>query len=89
MASLSGSGVLKLSLMEDGCTTVTLHWAFTLPALADITALPAATAVTLPLSTVATAGAELLQVMFGSVAFSGRTVAVSCSLAPTISARVV
>ena len=44
--------------------TVTAQVAESLPALAVITALPAPTAVTVPLFTVATAGASVSQVIF-------------------------
>ena len=67
-----------------GFVTVTLHVAVTpLPsvALQVMTALPAATAVTLPvLSTVATADADDFQFSFLFVAFVGATSAIICTI---------
>ena len=70
---------------------VTVTWQFLLrsPTWAVITALPAATAVTLPFSsTVATASLPLLQVTSWMVAFSGWTAALSSEVAPTSRLRV-
>ena len=64
--------------------TVTLHVAVASPHLAVIFATPTATAVTLPsASTVAIDSLSDDQVMTGLVTFSGETVAVSLSVAPT------
>ena len=66
--------------------TVTLQVALESPAWAVMVAVPLATAVTFPLeSTVALDVSLLVQVTVLSVAFSGRTVAVSVSDAPIIS----
>ena len=59
------------------------------PALAVMVAVPSLTAVTLPLSTVATAESELLQVTVLSVASSGVTVATSVSESPSVKVKVV
>ena len=66
-------------------TTTTSHFAEWLPLLAVITAFPEATAVTTPLSTVATFSSELLQLMTALLLTfpdASYTRAVSFSLAP-------
>ena len=65
--------------------TVTAQVADFSPAWAVIVAVPAETAVTVPLSTVATAASLVVQVTVLSVALSGSTVAVSVSEPPTVS----
>ena len=62
--------------------TVTEHSALTLPICAVIVALPTATAVTLPLETVATLVFDEDQVMVLFVAFSGVIVAVRLTDSP-------
>ena len=73
-----------LSVMEDTSIglTVTEHSALTLPICAVIVALPTATAVTLPLETVATLVFDEDQVMVLFVAFSGVIVAVRLTDSP-------
>ena len=66
----------------EGLVTVTAQVAVFSPAFAVIVALPAATAVTTPFSTVATAVSLLSQITVLSVAVVGNTVAVSVSVAP-------
>ena len=63
---------------------VMMHSALLSPAVAVIVASPAATPVTTPSVTVATASLLLVHVTVLSVAFSGNTVAVSVSLSPTV-----
>ena len=67
-----------------GTVTVTAHSAVLPPHLAVIVALPDLTAVTLPLTTLATDSSDEVQVTFLSVASSGFTVAVSCTVSPTV-----
>ena len=68
--------------------TVTAQVADMSPAFAVISATPALTAVTLPVSsTVATDGSLLLHVT-GSVEFAGSTFAVSVAVSPSVSSRV-
>lgn len=71
----------------DSCSTVTSHVAVLLPSavVTVIVALPAETAVTTPLETVATDVFNDVQVTVLLVAFSGATVAVKVSVAPTSS----
>ena len=63
--------------------TVTVQLAVSPPAEAVIVALPAATAVTTPFTTVATDVSLLVQVTEGSAALAGLTVATSVSVPPT------
>ena len=71
-----------------GLVTVTSQMAFLpLTVSAVITALPAATAVTLPLLTLATPGALLVHLTVLSVAFDGSTVAVKLDSPPTVRLR--
>ena len=72
-----------------GTVTVTAHSAVLPPHFAVMVALPALTAVTLPLSTLATDASDEVQATFLSVASSGFTVAVSCAVSPTANDRVV
>jgi hypothetical protein len=71
--------------------TVTEHVAVLLPStvVTVITVLPADTAVTVPLDTVATAGALLLHVTLLFVALEGVMVALRVSLPPTVKDRLV
>ena len=67
---------------------VTVHWALTLPAVAEISAVPSLSAVIKPVSeTLATAASELLQTTALSVALAGYTVAVSVAVSPSTSAN--
>ena len=72
-----------------GTVTVTAHSAVLPPHLAVIVAFPALTAVTLPLSTLATDSSDEVQVTVLSVASSGFTVAVNCAVSPTANERTV
>ena len=65
-----------------GAFTVTVQVASLSPTLAVMVASPAATAVTTPFSTVATAGSEDSQVTVLSVALSGLTVAAKVAEPP-------
>ena len=67
-----------------GGVTVTAHSAFTVPHVAVMTVSPAAFAVTIPFSTVATSSFEELQTMV-SVVFSGWTVAFREAVFPAVS----
>ena len=82
------SVLFKLTASTSLGSTVTLHSAFTLPQLAVIVALPIATAVTLPFaSTVATLLSDDVQTTVLSVALSGDTVAINCSVPPIRSSK--
>ena len=78
------------TLIEYPALTVTVQVASVVPTLAVIVAVPAFTAVTLPsLSTVATVGALLFQVIPERDAPSGFAVAVSLFELPTSNSRLV
>ena len=83
------SDVLSRVTDPVGTVTMTAHSAVLPPHLAVIVALPDLTAVTLPLTTLATDSSDEVQVTFLSVASSGFTVAVNCSVSPTAKERVV
>ena len=72
-----------------GTVTVTAHSAVLPPHFAVMVALPALTAVTLPLATFATDSSDEAQATFLSVASSGFTVAVNVAVSPMANDRVV
>src|SRR6218665_3069855 len=81
----SGGAAVQLIAGADAVTFREASWS---PALALMTASPAAIAFTLPVgSTVTLAMSLLLHVTFLSVASAGATVARSCLLSPTFKAR--
>ena len=85
--------VVWLRVIPDTATTfldtVTTQVALFSPALAVMVAVPAATAVTTPFSTVATVASEVVQVTVLSVASAGVTVAVRVTVSPSVRAAVV
>ena len=81
---IMGNSVLSKAIEVTGVLTVTLHVASFSPAFAVIVASPSPTAVTVPSLTVATFSLLEDQVIFGSVASSGKTVALRVAVLPLI-----
>ena len=84
--ALSDAVVLfRVTEVTSVATTVTLHVAVLLPALAVMVAVPTFFAVTTPFETVAIVWSDVLQVTVLSVASDGFTVAVRVTVSPALS----
>ena len=88
--ALSDAVVLfKVTDVTSVATTVIVHVAVLLPALAVMVAVPTFFAVTTPLDTVAIVWSDVVQVTVLSVASDGFTVAVKVTVSPALSDAVV